>query len=656
MAALDTIRTKFGIVISVIIGLSLLLFILDNDTLMKLFSGDTAKAHRVAVIDGQNVTIEEFQSRIDGLKNIYGGSGNADQEKAIRDEVWQSYINQYLFVKNAEKAGIRVGVEELKDLTSGDNMSPIISQSFPDKSQIESFISQNPEGWDYLIDLVRNQQYYDKYFALFVNSSYVNPLMLTRAIEENNTTADVDFVMVPFGYVRDTTVEVSSSEIKKYYKDHKKMFRQNESRDVEYVLIEVVPSASDIAAAEEDFNRLYEEFSETDNVKGFLLRNSSEQSFDGYWYKEGELNTISRDINSFAFEGKGGVSPIYRSGDAFLAARVMDSAKRPETVTVKVIPMPEGQSEINSDVLAQLDATETVDMTQTYTIPGCEPLFSTPVNKAVKLESPQYGTLVGKVISSSEPVLMKQVAIFKKSAIASKETFSNFYSQANLVSSRSNGKYENFKTVCDTMGLYIHPANRISRTDEKFGVVDNAREVTNWAYGVKKTGSVSEIITVNQKYFFVAALTGIHEEGYAPIEEVSSQISELLYSQKAGDKKLEEISQKIEGKSSLEEIADVLGTTVSNSASIAFSSLNSQGLDPAFIGAVAAAEENVVSAPVKGSYGVYVFRVNSRDTGSFYTEDDAKANNVRMMQYSLQTIVPVMMDDADVKDNRARFF
>ena len=171
----------------------------------------------------------------------------------------------------------------------------------------------------------------------------------------------------------------------------------------------------------------------------------------------------------------------------------MDSAKRPETVTVKVIPMPEGQSEINSDVLAQLDATETVDMTQSYTIPGCEPLFSTPVNKAVKLESPQYGTLVGKVISSSEPVLMKQVAIFKKSAIASKETFSSFYSQANLVSSRSNGKYENFKTVCDTMGLYIHPANRISRNNEKFGVVDNAREVTNWAYGVKKTGSVSEI-------------------------------------------------------------------------------------------------------------------------------------------------------------------
>lgn len=656
MAALDTIRTKFGVVISVIIALSLLIFILDNDTLMKLFSGDTSKAHRVAVIDGQNVTIEEFQTKIDDLKKVYGGSGNAEQEKAIRDEVWQSYINQYLFVKNAEKAGIKVGVEELKDLTSGDNLSPIIAQSFQDRSQIENFIEQNPDGWDYLIDLVRNQQYYDKYFALFVNSSYVNPLMLTRAIEENNTTADVDFVMVPFGYVRDTTVSVSSSEIKKYYKEHKKMFRQGESRDVEYILIEVVPSASDIAAAEEDFNRLYEEFQSTDNVKSFLLRNSSELSFDGYWYKEGELNTVSRDVNTFAFEGKGGVSPVYRSGDSFLAARVMDSSKRPETVTVKVIPMPEGQSEINAEVLAQLDAAQTVDMTQSYTIPGCESLFTTPANKAVKLESPQYGTLVGKVISTSEPVLMKQVAIFKKSAIASKETFSSFYAQANQVASRSNGKYENFKTVCDTMGLYIHPANRISRNNEKFGVVDNAREVTNWAYGKVKKGAVSEIITVNQKYFFIAALTGIHKEGYAPIEEVSSQISDVLYAGKIGDKKLEEVAQKIEGKSSLEEIADELGTTVSNSASVAFSSLSSQSLDPAFIGAVASAEENVVSGPVKGSFGVYVFRVNSRDTGSFYTEDDAKANNVRMMQYSLQTIVPVMMDDAEVEDNRARFF
>lgn len=655
MAALDTIRTKFGVLISVIIALSLLIFILDNNTLSNVFSGNTSKAHRLAEIDGQNVTIEEFQAQVEQLKSIYGGSGSSDQEQAIREEAWQSFVNKYLFVKNAERAGIRVGVDEMKDLTSGDHVSPFIAQSFADKAQMEEFISNNPDGWNYLLDLVKNQQYYDKYFALFTNSAYVNPLMLTRSIEENNVTADVDFVMVPFGYVRDTTIEVSSSEIKKYYKEHKKMFRQEESRDIEYVLIEVVPSASDIAAAEEDFNKLYEEFKTTDNVKSFLLRNSSEQSYDGYWYKEGELNTISRDVNKFAFEGKDNVSEVIKSGDSFLAARVMDTQVRPESVTVKVMPMPAESESITPEITADLDALQTVDMTRSNLIPGCESLFTAPLNKAVLVESPNYGTLVAKVVSKGETSLMKQVAVFKKTAIAGKETFAEYYNKANRVASQSSKKYEVFKSVCDTMGLYVHPANKIARNNDKFGAVDNAREVTNWAFGAKK-GTVSEVITVNQNYFFIAALTGVHKEGYAPVEEVAPQIREVLYSEKAGDKKVAEVSEKINGMVSLEEIADVLGTTVSNKEDIAFSSMTSQSLDPAFIGAVASAEEGVVTGPVKGSFGAYVFRVNSRNTGAFYTEDDAKANNTRMMQYTLQTIVPVMMDDADVKDNRARFF
>ena len=52
----------------------------------------------------------------------------------------------------------------------------------------------------------------------------------------------------------------------------------------------------------------------------------------------------------------------------------------------------------------------------------------------------------------------------------------------------------------------------------------------------------------------------------------------------------------------------------------------------------------------------FVYKVTGRDTGAFYTEDDAKARDAQMAQYSTQMVVPVMMDDADVKDNRARFF
>ena len=51
-----------------------------------------------------------------------------------------------------------------------------------------------------------------------------------------------------------------------------------------------------------------------------------------------------------------------------------------------------------------------------------------------------------------------------------------------------------------------------------------------------------------------------------------------------------------------------------------------------------------------------MYKVTGRDTGAFYTEDDAKAYEASKTQYTTQLLVSTMMEDADVKDNRARFF
>ena len=106
----------------------------------------------------------------------------------------------------------------------------------------------------------------------------------------------------------------------------------------------------------------------------------------------------------------------------------------------------------------------------------------------------------------------------------------------------------------------------------------------------------------------------------------------------------------------LQQIADALETTVSTKEDVAFSSLTSQGLDPKFIGAASVAEDGKVCGPVAGNIGVYVYKVTGRDTGAFFTEENDKTRETQMTQYASQMVVPVMMDDADVKDNRARFF
>jgi parvulin-like peptidyl-prolyl isomerase len=126
--------------------------------------------------------------------------------------------------------------------------------------------------------------------------------------------------------------------------------------------------------------------------------------------------------------------------------------------------------------------------------------------------------------------------------------------------------------------------------------------------------------------------------------------------EKAGEKMGAEVAAKIEGKGSMEAIAEALETSVSKSEGVAFSSLTSQGLDPKFIGAASVAEDGKICGPLVGTIGVYVYKVTGRDTGAFYTEDDAKAYDAQMTQYSTQALMSTMMTDAEVVDNRARFF
>lgn len=578
----------------------------------------------------------------------------------------------------------------MKNLLAGDMISPVVSQNpaFMDESgnfskdalqNLINNISQDQTGrlkeyWNYIQNTVYTQQFYAKYGSLFTNSNFQNPLMLRRAIAENNNTTNVDFVMVP-NYGMDTTVKVSGDEIRKYYESHKNMFKQNASRDMEYVVFEVKPSEADINATNEAMGKVYDEFSTTDNMKSFLARNS-EKSLNEYWYKAGELSTVNSGISEFVDANAQGTSPIVSDNNVFYAARIMATAQIPDSVYVRHILL-QGATETKADSLLNVlvkgenfsnvaasysaDTRSAADgeqgnvgwMTQTYMIPGFESVLTAQVGKPYIVKT-QYGTHIVEVAKRTAPVAKKQVAILEKTALASGETFNSYYAQASKFSKIAAGKYNNYKAAVDSMGLYSHPM-KVTEATSSYGSISQAKEVTRWVFD-NKVGKVSEIITVNNNYLFVATVTGIHKEGIAKIDEVKEAIRQQLYAQKASEKAAADIAQKIQGISDLQAIADTLHSSVSTGVDVRFASLAGQGLDPKFIGAASVAPEGKICGPVAGTIGTYIFKVNSRDTGSFYTEDDARNAATQMNNYTTQMILPVMMMESDVRDHRARFY
>ncbi|MBQ7751151.1 MAG: SurA N-terminal domain-containing protein [Bacteroidales bacterium] len=694
MAVLQKMR-GWGIVLSILVAIPLLLFIIDPSQIMQTVQSVSSR-NDVGKINGKSISYMDFQQDVDKYQTITeiltGNSANEEAQKQARDAAWQSLVDKYLFLENASKAGIVVGKDEILDLTVGENVSPLLANNglFYDENgefsadRVRDFVQMISDGsvdprystyWDYLQTSVKTAKFYEKYNALFTASSFENALSLRNAIQGNNETADVDYVMVPLSFVTDTTVVVSDKEIKDFYKNHKDFYRQQASREIEYAVFEVVPSADDIARESASFVKLYDEFASASNVRSFLQRNSDRQWSD-YFYKVGELNTVNRDVESFvAANGVGAVSPVIQDGNTFYAAKVVEQASLPDSVYVRHILFQGADAAHMADSLMGVlkkndfqtlamvysaDKGSAADgqtgnigwMTQSYMIPGFESVISAKVGVPFILNT-QYGTHIVEVTKATKPVVKKKVAIFEKEALASKETFNTFYNKANRLATIAAGKGENYKAACDSVGAYSHPMT-IRESTDTYGTISHAKEVTRWAFD-NKPGKVSQIITVDNNYFFVVAVKEAHKEGFAEIREVAPAIKNQLYAEKYAEKRQKEVAEEIAGLETLGEVAEKLDATVSSQSGVAFAAM-SRSLDPKFIGAIAAAKEGVLSGPVAGSYGVYVFQVTGRDTGAYYTEDDAKTYNGQLTSYEAQMILPVMMDDADVKDNRARFF
>lgn len=693
MALLEKIRVRFGIVISVIIALALLSFIIDPGTLESALNSMSSK-YDVGKIDGKRISYNEFQSEVDKYTAINeiltGSSAQSEQvQEQIRNAAWQELLDKYMFVSNAQAAGINVGEAELVDLVSGETLSPVMAQNpaFLDESGnfsldlLNNFIAnvnQDQTGrlrtyWNYLQNSINTQQYYIKYDALFNASNYENALQMADDMAFNNTTADVDYCLMSYPMAKDSSIVVSQSEIKNYYDSHKNFFKQRANREIEYVVFEVVPSEDDILATSDEMDKAYGEFTTTDNMRAFLLRNSDEPLSE-YWYKNGDLNTVSRDINKYIFDDGETVTPIVRNGNTFIAARELDSRMLPDSVFVKHILLQGDNAAHLADSLvgvlnrggnfSNLAAAYSADqssaadgelgsigwMTQTYMIPGFESVIEATVGRPFVLNT-QYGTHVVLVTEKTKPILKKQVALLEKTAIAGKDTFNDYYAKANAFSSIAGRTYEGYRRAVDSIKVYSHPLT-ITEATSNYGAIDNAKEVTRWAFDAKE-GKASEIITVNNNYFFIATVKKINKEGYAPLADVSPVIEQRLYSEKIQEKVLADVKGKINGISSIEDAAKVLGVPVDHSEALSFAATN---VDPALIGAASVAPEGTLYGPVAGSMGAYVLSVSNRETGSFYTEDDARNLASQKAQYMSQLIISVMSDYDGVVDNRARFF
>lgn len=247
MAVLETIRNKFGILITVLIAIALLSFIIDPSSLLSSMNAQKMNNEDVTVaeINGHKVSYLDFENlrHSNTSTNLHPNIDSKIYRNYVHNYVMMNFINNYLYAGNAKNAGFKVSDKEMALLLSGNIPSSAVS---PDMTvqmleDMEARAAQDPEynaQFNQYVKDVENNRYKYKYDEYLMRSSFENPLIAENQFNISNNKYNVRFIQIPFS-AADPSIEVSEDEIAEYYNSHMNHYRINDTRGIDYVIVEL---------------------------------------------------------------------------------------------------------------------------------------------------------------------------------------------------------------------------------------------------------------------------------------------------------------------------------------------------------------------------------------------------------------------------------
>ena len=677
MASLNTLRTKFGIVLSIVIAGALLAFILSLKTEMG-FSGNDP---RVGVIDGEKINYSEYYNQYEQVKAQSGAQESNEQQSAmLANAAWQALIGKYVLTPGFDKMGLRVTEPERMSMVSGQHPSQAFYNAFADPrtgeynvAAVHQFLSeaeanaQAQQAWAQLNEQARMEREVAKFLGLIKGGVYVNSLEVANGVNSANNTYAGKWAGKKYSAVPDSLIQLKSSDIKAYYNSHKNMFKQTPSRALSYVLFEVSPTDDDMLALEKSVAEVGAQFAATEELKSFVRANRNGKIADNYV----SAKQLSEEEAKALLDGAT-YGPVLKNNE-WTMARALDTKIVPDSMGIRHIVLPYTQEALADSLLTVLKGgADFAQVAAQYSVydataanggeVGVMPFSAFSGEFAAALANAKTGDIV-KIASGDAIQLMQvyradkpskhvQVASITYPVEASAATRRDIHNQAGTFSVNAKGSVEAFNEAASAAAVTPRIAS-LAQGERTIRGLEDSRDVARWAYGAE-VGDVSEIFPVGKDYV-IAMLTEIDDNEFAPLEKVSAQIR----AQVLRDKKYDYIVKELSG-STLDEQAKSLGTEVADFDNVTFGAfyVNGPGFEPRLIGAISSTtEKGVLSAPVKGLSGVYVFEVDDIQTSDKQTAEGEKVRAQAMAESMAQQFsVQAIQQMAKIQDLRGKYF
>lgn len=712
MATLQKIRSK-GPLLVIVIGLALFAFIAGDA--WKVLQPHQGKQD-VGEVNGEVLSAQDYQKMVDELSEVIKltnglNSLTEDQLNNVKDQVWQSYVNNKLIAEQAEKLGLKVTDAEIQSIID-QGTHPLLMQTpfrnpqtgMFDKDMLKKFLvdyanlnaSQMPAQyveyyqkmgafWQFVEKTLAQSTLAEKYQNLVTKSLISNPVAAEDAFNSRTEQSDLLLAGVPYSSINDSTVQVSDSEIKDRYNEKKEQFKQLvETRDIRYIDVKVVPSDADRKAVEKEVTEYSNQLASTTADFGTFVRSTG--SSVNYSDVPVSKSVFPADVASRLDSTN--VNEVYgpyynQTDDSFNAFKLLAKVSSPDSIQFRQIQVyadTEEKTKTLADSIynALKGGADFAAVAKIYGQTGeatwvnaqswegseldadnsklINTLLNQPVNELANLNMGQ-ANLILQVMNKKSMQTKYKVAVVKREVEFSKETYNAAYNKFSQFVAQ-NTTIDSMVKNAEESGYTLMPRTDLSSAEHYVGGVRSTREALKWIFAAKP-GEVSPLYECGENdHLMVVALDKIHEAGYRDINSVA----EMLRAEIRRDKKAEKIMEEMKKYNSIAQVKGMKDAVSDSVKHVTFSApayISVTRSSEPVIGAVAAkTAANKVSAPIKGNGGVYMIQVYAKEKGS--EKFDAKQEETTLTNMAVRIAGNQLINDlyqkAKVADQRYLFF
>lgn len=656
MATLNTLRTKYGIVLSIVIAVVLLAFILGDQLNNRRGPQQQSEDFKVGEIAGKTINASEYyqaKSQIDDRNNRIGADN-------IADMAWSTLILNNFMEPSCAGAGIVVTDAEMERMAG--RLIPQWAQELGQYGLSQNdIVAMADQEWELRRNGIKQQLLQSKLGGLYALGAYANKLEVEDNLRNMNAGFSGKYVEVPYSVIADENIEVSEQELEACYQSKKQKNPGLGNRTISYLLFDLAPTEEDTAAIDAEVKSAAEQLAaaEGEQIK------SVARSFAGQVTPFISYDNIPAEQAEALKSGK--MYGPEKIEDVWVLSRVVEKVNVPSTFALECAVFDD--KEQADKVIAELktvdsDFSKLSTLVDTYNQNRDFNLMDEYTAKAF------IGGKVGDVITYNEAgkvIVAKitecgttadfvQVAQIVKQIKPSDATLDAVSRRATSFANKAKGSVEAFQNAAGELAMIPRVA-MVSRSDRDYqtgarGIrgIENSRSVAVWAYGA----GIGESESFNLgNSIIVAIVTDIDNNEFTPRNDAQCRREVLR------DKKFAQIAANL---TSFDAAKSAYDAEVKSFAGVKFNDNLLEGGDgeARLIGAIASTTETgVVSQPVKGNDAAYIFVVDAIDAN-----DKLDAEGIAKERIPLNTQREAMMRQAsayalsdkagivDLRDNR----